>query len=112
MNDPQPKPQLPAALAALKEARDAYARTTGILEATIGATNYSDSMDAWNAGHQLVLSLKEAHNALYKHLVELKPRTPKADKMKPGGKIDNAPERKDRRAKKDEAVTEANSDEP
>lgn len=67
------------------------------------ATDYKEAMDIWKEGHRAVLVLKDAHNAVYKHLTELKPKTPKADKLKPGGAIDNPPAKKGKRKADTEA---------
>ncbi len=97
---------------------DAASNYDAAVRALASTNDYGTAMIAWKEGHKLVLALKDTHNSVYKHLSELKPKTPKADKLKPGGEIDNPPTntnakkdkgKKERRA---EAVTEANSDEP
>jgi hypothetical protein len=82
------------------------------LDASIKGNHHDSAQQAWKDAHAEVLLLKGAHNALYRHLAELKPK--KADKMKPGGKLDNEPEkesRKGRRAAEPE-VSSQGSDEP
>ncbi len=92
---------------------DLYQVELDKLDLAIRNKEYADAMDAWKEGHEAILKLKRAHNAVYKHLGELKPKTPKADKLKPGGKIDNPPAKGKKARRAAEAdVTEANSDEP
>lgn len=97
---------------ALRAARNAFDSSFERLEK---ATDYKEAMDIWKECHATVLVLKDATNSVYKHLSELKPKTPKADKLKPGGEIDNPPAKKgkkDRRAAAEPQVDEANADEP
>jgi hypothetical protein len=118
----------PKSLAEAKDAHQkAYKNHQGALEvlwAAIESKTYGAAATAWKECHAATLLLKEATNHIYAHLGELKPK--KADKLKPGGKLDNAPEpkaakggqktdRKEKRRDKPERaekVDEASSDEP
>ncbi len=84
------------------------------LDLAIKSNAYDDAQLAWKDAHAAVLHLKGVHNALYRHMAELKPK--KADKMKPGGKLDNEPEKPVRREKGRRAaeteVSGQGSDEP
>ncbi len=69
------------------------------LSTAIDAKDYPTAQKVWKDAHEAVLELKKALNGLYSHLGELKPK--KADKLKPGGKLDRpearpegAPEKK------------------
>lgn len=95
------------AILALQAARNAYDSAFARLEK---ATDHTEAMDIWKEGHRAVLVLKDAHNAAYKHIHELKPKSPKADKLKPGGKIDNPPAKKARAAEKDAEPTDDRND--
>lgn len=82
----------------LAEAKDAHQKAyknhqaaLEVLWAAIESKTYGAAMLAWKECHNAVLGLKEATNQLYAHLPELKPK--KADKLKPGGKLDNEPTR-------------------
>lgn len=104
---------------ALRAARNAY---DSAFERLDKSKDYADASAIWKEGHDLALSLKKAHNGVYAFLAELKPK--KADKLKPGGKLDNEPVKepkkggkkaaKAKRGKAAEAekVAEAASDEP
>ncbi len=74
---------LEEARTALAVADDAYQKAIGEL---YGNAEYKSAAAAWKDGHEKLLALKKAHNAVYAFLGELKPK--KADKLKPGGKLD------------------------
>ncbi len=109
--------KLDVAHKALTAALETYGNAISDLDKKIWAEDYPGAMADWKVGHEAVLKLKDAHNAIYKHLHELKPK--KAEKLKPGGKLDNEPARDAKASKRDarrgrgaEQVDEQTSDEP
>ncbi len=101
---------LSEALQALDGKKEAFNIADAALRDAYVAKDYAAAMKRWKELHAAVLPLKDATNNVYRLLSELKPKTPKADKLKPGGAIDNPPAKKGKRA--EPKVDEANSDEP
>ena len=62
------------------------------LKEFLAEKDYAKAQALWKDLHNAALDFKAAINGSYRHLSELKPK--KADKLKPGGKLDNAPEGK------------------
>lgn len=69
-------------------------------DAAVRGSQHGAALTAYKEAHKAVLGLKDALNGTYAHLSELRPK--KADKLKPGNKLDNAPAgtKKDQKADK------------
>lgn len=83
----------------LKEAQTALRTAHGNFDAAIEnlygaivAKDYGAVQTFWKEAHKAMIGLKGDLNGLYRHFGELKPK--KGDKLKPGAKLDNAPEGK------------------